>query len=158
MASPKEIDGVLAILSAAYPMFQIPDNTIELYSKELSDVPAKELIQAAVKHIKRSRFFPTIAEIRGRFDEDQVRVRAEEGGREWKERLEEYRREALPRCEAAKFLKAINDKAGVALTPSRRSGMFSLIKQQPKQELGAELSEEQWDERKRKLKESAGVG
>lgn len=56
MASPEEIDGVLVILAAAYPMFQIPDATIELYSKELSDVPAAELVHAANRNETRFAF------------------------------------------------------------------------------------------------------
>jgi len=157
MARPEEIDGVLAILSAAYPMFQIPEDTIELYAKELADVPAVELVDAAEEHIKRCRFFPTIAELRGVFDEKQVSALREEKRRRWKERREEYKREALSPGEAAKYLKAINERADVALVPSRRTGMSRLVKQQPDREVGANCSAEEWQERKRKMKERLGA-
>jgi hypothetical protein len=62
--TPKETIKVISVLTAAYPNFAISSETIELYSKFLSDMPY-ELGQAVVlKLISENKWFPSISEIR----------------------------------------------------------------------------------------------
>ena len=56
---------VLKLLGEAYPTFQLSRTSIEVYVGLLTDLPAALLEQAALEHISRSAFFPTIAELRG---------------------------------------------------------------------------------------------
>jgi len=56
---------VLKLLGEAYPTFQLSRASIEVYVGLLTDLPAALLEQAALEHISRSAFFPTIAELRG---------------------------------------------------------------------------------------------
>ena len=54
----------LKLLGEAYPAFQMSSSSIEVYVRLLSDLPAALLDQAAIEHVSRSAFFPTIAELR----------------------------------------------------------------------------------------------
>ena len=154
MANPEEFAGILVILTAAYPMFQIPPETVRLYSKELSDVPTLELLNAVEEHIKRCRFFPTIAELRVPFDEKRARARKEAvrgDGREWKRRIEGWKAEVLPKVEAAELLAEVNKRAGTSME-STSGGMMRLVKTPPNQVVGAGLSDEEWEEKKASMK------
>jgi len=51
-------------MAAAYPNFQIRKDTITVYVEMLKDIPPEELDRAAKLVLVRSKFFPTIAEIR----------------------------------------------------------------------------------------------
>lgn len=52
------------VLTSAYPTFQTPAATIEVYYRALADLPA-EIVEAAILDaVSKSKFFPTIAEIR----------------------------------------------------------------------------------------------
>lgn len=64
MSEPQEILRVLALLGAVYPGFELKELTVEVYIRLLRDLPAPALEQAALDHISRSKFFPTIAELR----------------------------------------------------------------------------------------------
>lgn len=69
MATKSEIDHVLAILIAAYPYMQ-KDNganmaaTLQVYHRTLADIDAPALLAAALDHISRSKFFPSVSELR----------------------------------------------------------------------------------------------
>ncbi len=69
MANKTEIDQVLAILVAAYPYMQ-KDNgvnmvaTLTVYHRTLADIDAPALLAAALDHISRSEFFPTVSKLR----------------------------------------------------------------------------------------------
>lgn len=61
-----ETSRVLAVLTAHWPMFQIPnpEGTLHAYQLGLSDVPYDIGMVAAEKAIRTARFFPTVAELR----------------------------------------------------------------------------------------------
>ncbi len=64
MATTPEITNILKILAAAYPTFGLKTPTSELYLRLLADLPGPLLHLAALDHISRSPYFPTIAELR----------------------------------------------------------------------------------------------
>jgi len=55
---------ILAMLVAAFPQAKIEAATLAVYREALADVPDDILRAAALAVISRSRFFPTVAEIR----------------------------------------------------------------------------------------------
>ncbi|MCO5189137.1 MAG: replicative helicase loader/inhibitor [Anaerolineae bacterium] len=56
---------ILEMLSAAYPRQVITEATIDAYMVTLQDVPPELLKAAALKHVTESKWFPTVAELRG---------------------------------------------------------------------------------------------
>ncbi len=64
MATIPEITNILKVLASAYPTFALKEPTTRLYLTLLEDLPGKLLHAAALEHISRSPFFPTIAELR----------------------------------------------------------------------------------------------
>lgn len=132
---------------------QITARTLDIWSHRLVRIPMSVLVVVANILVERHTFFPALAEIL----QVSKEVSGRAGDREWKKRLEGWRTEALSRGEAAKLLDAINKKAGTALVPSRRSGGMSRLVKQPKEvePLGADMTVEEWEARKSKLKEKA---
>lgn len=64
MATKKQIIKLMAVMSLAYPGFQIKDGQAELYFQMLSDID-DGLLETASKHlITTSKFFPSISEWR----------------------------------------------------------------------------------------------
>lgn len=55
---------ILAVLTAAYPQVEIQEETIEIYTKFLLDLPYEAGQAAALEVIARSKWFPSIAELR----------------------------------------------------------------------------------------------
>lgn len=55
---------VLGVLAAAFPANKVGKETLEVYKLTLADIPADVLEQATLHVITRSRFFPTVSEIR----------------------------------------------------------------------------------------------
>lgn len=55
---------VLEFLMNAYPNKEIGEETINIYLKLLADIPADLLKAAALAHVTKSQFFPTVAELR----------------------------------------------------------------------------------------------
>ena len=66
MATEGEILAVLSLLSAAYPAFDMTEETVAVYVMTLADLDAEILKASALQHIAESRFFPSVAEIRER--------------------------------------------------------------------------------------------
>lgn len=64
MAEIEKIVGILGILIAAYPNFDLKVETIRVYKEMLKDLDAHMLEQAALAHIATSKFFPSISELR----------------------------------------------------------------------------------------------
>ena len=62
--SPLELLKTVRLLGDAYPSFPLSSATIDVYVRLLADLPADLLEQAALDHISRSAFFPTVAELR----------------------------------------------------------------------------------------------
>lgn len=152
MATSDDFDAMMAILSAAYPNYTPPGETLALYEEELSDMPGAELIEAARRHYRQSKFFPTIAELRTEYDAAK-KWRGHSDGREWKRNLEAAKAEALSAGEAGKLLAAVNEKAGTKLVTSR--GMSRVVKRNSG--TGADLTDEEYQERVERLKEGAGA-
>ncbi len=55
---------LMAVLTAAYPNRELPQETVELYCQFLADLPYPETEAAVKRHIMTNQWFPTIAEIR----------------------------------------------------------------------------------------------
>jgi hypothetical protein len=64
MATQIETLRVLKILGDIFPSFPLSSSAIEVYVRLLEDIPGLVLEQAALDHISRSTFFPSIAELR----------------------------------------------------------------------------------------------
>ena len=64
MATEKVIVQIMGVLAAAYPSFLLTRETIAVYQRVLSDVPDELLQGAALDAVSKSRFFPTVAELR----------------------------------------------------------------------------------------------
>ncbi|MCH8093252.1 MAG: hypothetical protein IH953_01535 [Chloroflexi bacterium] len=55
---------ILAVLAAAYPRFELPVATIQIYEQSLADIPVDALHAATLDMVAESKFFPSVAEIR----------------------------------------------------------------------------------------------
>lgn len=64
MADRRCVMEICGLLAAAYPRFELQAQTIEVYARCLTDLPDAVLEAAAKDCIARSRFFPTVAELR----------------------------------------------------------------------------------------------
>jgi hypothetical protein len=64
MATNQEIEKALRVLSAAYPRFELPEATISIYQRLLSDLDFDLLKAATLQCASMCTFFPTVAEIR----------------------------------------------------------------------------------------------
>lgn len=64
MATEKEIQKALLVLSAAYPRFDLPDETVSIYCRLLVDLDFDTLKAATLQCATTCKFFPTVAEIR----------------------------------------------------------------------------------------------
>lgn len=60
----RELSLAVASLRAAYPNANLPPETVAVYSAALADLEPERVSRAVGVLIKRSRFFPTVAEIR----------------------------------------------------------------------------------------------
>ena len=61
---PTEFAQLWTVLTAAYPGFKTPAATIEVYHRALADIDYTLAEAAVLDSVSKSRFFPTIAEIR----------------------------------------------------------------------------------------------
>lgn len=64
MASELEVLQILMLLSNAYPSFELRHATADVYVRLLASLPTRLLEKAALEHIGKSNFFPTVAELR----------------------------------------------------------------------------------------------
>lgn len=64
MASKQEIIKALTVLAAAYPRFELPQATVEIYTRLLVDLDFDTLKAATLHCATVHKFFPTVAEIR----------------------------------------------------------------------------------------------
>lgn len=70
VATREEIQRVLAMLVASFPMWAkdvddpVLEQTLRVYERILTDLPAIALEAAVLQHIADSRFFPTAGELR----------------------------------------------------------------------------------------------
>jgi hypothetical protein len=64
VATEIEILRVLKLLGDVFPSYQLSSSAVEVYVRLVSDLPGLVLEQAALDHISRSTFFPSIAELR----------------------------------------------------------------------------------------------
>ena len=93
MSNTEETVLILSLLGASYPNFELKEPTINAYVCLLEDLPAKTLERAALEHIGRSKFFPTIAELRqAAFDLLEAGSPLPEGHEAWQTVLSEVER------------------------------------------------------------------
>lgn len=67
MADKKDIAAMIALLSAAYPNWNVSEYTVQVYYMDLKDIPYDEL-QIAAQHCRSEagrKFAPSVGEIRG---------------------------------------------------------------------------------------------
>lgn len=64
MATREEVLRILAVTAAAYPNFNLQEETIRVYTRLLADIPVEALEAGALQHVSASKFFPTVAELR----------------------------------------------------------------------------------------------
>jgi hypothetical protein len=67
MATEKDIAGIVAMLSAAYPNWNVTEYTLEIYYQDLKDIPSEEL-KIAAQHCRSEagrKFAPSVGELRG---------------------------------------------------------------------------------------------
>lgn len=64
MASISEMKPIMNYLAAAYPAIPVSAETTAVFVEALAELPADVVFQAVKEHVKVSRFFPTVAEIR----------------------------------------------------------------------------------------------
>lgn len=67
MATEKDIAGIVAQLSAAYPNWNVTPFTVEVYYQDLKDIPSEELFMAAQNCRSEAgrKFAPSVGELRG---------------------------------------------------------------------------------------------
>lgn len=165
MATKDETDFILLKLGAAYPWVTISDPTADEYWERLKDVPFEWLLRAKNEHVEdstensrgeiRGKFFPSIAELRQPYDEWIEKQSRADKERQWKANLEDWKQEALPAGEARKLLTDVIDAAGkrkgTEIVPFRGRGLRRVLSEKHKEyELGASVSEEELEERRRR--------
>ena len=64
MATDKNINGFMGILAAAFPNFNLTQETIIVYQRTLADIDDKVLENAVIDLITKNKWFPTVSEIR----------------------------------------------------------------------------------------------
>lgn len=64
MISRDDLVAVMGVLAAAFPTFNVTQDTMSVYHSALEDMHPEALKAAARAHIAESRFFPTVAELR----------------------------------------------------------------------------------------------
>lgn len=74
MATREGVAQTLIVLSTAYPRFQPPKETAQVYMSLLADIPDELLKAAAVHHATNSIFFPSVAELRSAAAELRARA------------------------------------------------------------------------------------
>lgn len=66
MATFEEVTKLMAIMTLAYPKYELKDGTVDVYAKILADIPG-EILETSMKEILASNiWFPSIAEWRNK--------------------------------------------------------------------------------------------
>lgn len=66
MATFEEVAKMMAVMTLAYPKYELKDGTVDVYAKILKDIPGEVLDTAMKEILAGSIFFPSIAEWRGK--------------------------------------------------------------------------------------------
>jgi hypothetical protein len=90
MASPEEVMNIMAVLSASYPNFKLPPESLKIYIRMLQHYQADALEAATLSAVKNCKFFPTIAEISSEADK-LLRPALPAGGEAWGEAVDMMR-------------------------------------------------------------------
>jgi hypothetical protein len=99
MATRDEVMQVIDTLSCAYPSYNPPnaEGLLNLWEQKFGEIPGPVLSEAASIWIDKSRFFPSISEIRDLFYDAQAQLQtrgSREADREWESiTAERYRLE-----------------------------------------------------------------
>lgn len=157
MASDDELAAVFTELARAYPNYELPKESMGIYIREWQKLDGRCLMMAARFHIRQSRFFPAISELwtvaTDLYKKSQIANRDEDA----LAKIRKAKKEALPRGEIRKMLQAVNDAVEKpmpnAIVPFKKKGNAS--RQQGDYEVGSDLTDEQWEERKRAMKKAA---
>lgn len=72
--TPSETLKLVALMQGAFPRTALPDSTLEVYAEALGDLAFDDAKAAVVRLVQRSRFMPTIAEIRDEVFEDRCEL------------------------------------------------------------------------------------
>jgi hypothetical protein len=92
MATPPEIEKALTVLSYAYPNFDLPKETVQIYIRLLADLDFELLKAATLQCATINKFFPTVAEIRAAATELQAMAEGVPSGIEaWGQVLRQMR-------------------------------------------------------------------
>lgn len=92
MASKQEIIKALTVLAAAYPRFELPPATVDIYCRLLTDLDFDTLKAATLHCATVYKFFPTVAEIRQAAVELQTMAQGiPEESQAWGEVVEQIR-------------------------------------------------------------------
>jgi hypothetical protein len=140
MATEKEVIRVLKFLFGAYPNAPNTPETTAVYCQMLADVYPDALLRAALEHIKREKWFPTISELRVGA---HFQHKAEEQRKLLAQRMEERKALINGVDNERKLLDMVAKKSN--LIPMRKSVKETLVTQK-RYQIGADMSEEEWAE------------
>lgn len=75
MATEEEVVDILRYMTAAWPRFEISEQTVAVYVMHMlrTGLPADVLLLAAMRLVDRSEFFPSVAEWRAEAGEIEAR-------------------------------------------------------------------------------------
>ncbi len=64
MTSSNNVSKIMGVMAHAYPRYELSADSVKIYTRMLSDIPAEILEVAAHQIMAQSKFFPSIAEWR----------------------------------------------------------------------------------------------
>ncbi|MCY9541827.1 replicative helicase loader/inhibitor [Paenibacillus alvei] len=91
-----EVARLLLGIKQNYPSFDASAESVERHARYLRDIPFEVAKQNLDSHIMTERFPPTIADLRGRLGEQIERNRMKQETDEYFEKLDEWRKKAVP--------------------------------------------------------------
>lgn len=161
MATDEELGFVFTELAQAYPNYELPDDSMTIYVREWSKLDGTALLLAAREHIRNSKFYPAISELWTVAKELERKAGKAERDRDVLAQKKKAKQEALPRSEARKMLAALTEAAsagsGTAIVPFRGRGLKRMLSEPAKTyEVGARMTDEEWEQHKRRAKSVDG--
>ncbi|MNP18946.1 hypothetical protein D3C76_1114520 [compost metagenome] len=91
-----EVFDLLIAIKENYPNFDVSDENVDRHFKYLHDFPFEKAIQNVDEHIRTSKYWPNIAEIRGSLGEQIERDRMKAATAEYFAAREEAAKHACP--------------------------------------------------------------
>jgi hypothetical protein len=144
--SPADVAELVLLLTAAYPEFQLTDQTATVYERFLADLDGELAREAVVAHVATRKWFPRVCEIRDAVLEQQMNAPTVESALAMAQRgipLDGIAREALkltggswemkrttnPSAWRAQFRKTYEGLREGALNERRREATHGLLAQ-----------------------------